>query len=174
MGHLSVHGDRRAHKSFFLRSCVRVCVTQWDFQSQRTVTRRLILRGRSLAAKTPFYLLIGWGVREIPLLENKSFKVSKFLGFSVSWFLSFLVSWFQSLKVLMIPYYQNFLSCFSGRSWSHFQFSKRIRWIVRIFGTRLLDMFTKSDFQHVDIYKHIISHQRDILSLWCLASPKHA
>ena len=50
-------------------------------------------------------LLKKLGLMGIPSIENKSFRVSWFLGFFVSWFLGFLVSKVQSSKV---PKFQRF------------------------------------------------------------------
>ena len=77
-----------------------------------------------------------WGVVEIPVLENVPFLFGFLgccfwlLGFKVSWFLDFKLPKLNKNRYVLLedvhPYYQNAISCFFERYWSHIQIFKNL------------------------------------------------
>ena len=138
-----------------------------------------------------------WWVVGIPLIEQRSFNVSKFLGFFVSRFRGFLVSWFLfalslRFKISKLQRYET-ISCsledvgpilpnfhfISGRYWSHIQgFWEMLRRIFRIFGHASFPTNPKLSISKILRIPNLISFKSDLCFFWnyleyrTLVSPK--
>ena len=81
-----------------------------------------------------------------------------FLGFLMSKFLGFKVSWLRGfIKVAMIPYYQDYISCFLGDLDPIFEvFKVLLDGSSRFVGARFFGIFKLFDVQNFDVSKNNI------------------